>query len=388
MELRHYIQMIIRGWWWIALTTLVAVAVSLVLSLTSKPTYQAKTTFIVLPSTSVSQGGDVYYSLDVLDKRSIISTYADVLTSDRLFLETIKTLGLENSIQVSASDQGKPKYTHTTTVLPDSNILELMVEGPNPELTASIANNLGQYGIEYIKSIYSGYDINILDFAPLPQEPVSPRPLRDAGIAGALGLIIGALLAISSEEMRVPLNALRDRRNTDRTSSALTRRFFTNTLEKQLQTNPELPTTLALISCTGVEDLMADLPEAIIVKMMQKITRDLRSQLRGNDIVCRWDTTIFGLMLPNTSEDAATRTVERIRQSLIPPFTIESTRDLIHLEPTAGITTSKNGDAVLGLIHQAEIALETTRFSDNPTSYYSIELDKQVVQQDVVISNN
>lgn len=367
MELRHYIQMILKGWGWVVLTTLLALATSLLISITTTPQYQATTSFIVLPAFSATQGQDVYYSLDVLDKRTIISTYADVLTSDKLYTQTIKALGLDTSVQLTSKDKDKPSYKQTTKVLPSSNVLELTVEGPNPDIAARIANNLGQYGINYIKTIYSGYDISILDFAQTPETPISPQPLRDGAVASMLGIVFGALLAITSEEMRAPLAALRDKRNTDRASNALNRRTFTNNLEKELLAHKGTTTTLALISCTGIEDLIGDLPESISVKLLRKISTDLKSQLRGNDIVCRWDSTTFGVMLPNTPTDAALRTVERLRQSLISPVTLESRFDQIHLEPTAGVTSSKNGFTVVDLIKQAETALGETRFADNPT---------------------
>ena len=50
MEIRLYFQMFRRGWWIIALTTLIALLVSLVASYLTTPEYQAMAQFILSPN--------------------------------------------------------------------------------------------------------------------------------------------------------------------------------------------------------------------------------------------------------------------------------------------------------------------------------------------------
>ncbi len=381
MELRHYLQMVIKSWYWVALTTLTAIAISFAISLISTPKYQATTTFIVMPSATMTQGGDVYYSLDVLDKRSIISTYADIATSDRLFNETALALGLGAEYQLNSASKRIPLYLPKATVVSGSNILKLTVEGPDPEIATRLANNLGQHAIDYISRAYQAYDVNVLDIARQPESPASPRPLRDAGIATALGLVVGCLLAITSEELRVPLLSLRERRITDRVSTALSKKYFLTSLEKERVSKPDSSITLALLSFTGLEDLMEGFPEALSIKLLRNITSKLRFQLHGNDIVCRWNETTFGILLPDTPAEPATRTIEKIRSTFVSPVSIDSNMDKVVLAPVAGIATSENGANTVSLIRQAEFALEHARLAEKPTVLYNQDLEKFILSQ-------
>src|SRR5512142_113529 len=95
MEMRFYLRIIKRGWWLILIAALVAVNVSLIYSYyLTKPTYEAVARFIVSPNMQNIESRDLVNSLEALDKRSIISTYAEVLNSHQIITNTLDTLGI------------------------------------------------------------------------------------------------------------------------------------------------------------------------------------------------------------------------------------------------------------------------------------------------------
>ncbi len=141
------------------------------------------------PDAALAVSRDAITSLDTLDKRSVIVTYAEFLNSTRIYNETIQSLQLDPEVM-------KRDYAITTAALPDANILELSVEGPDPSVAVVVANTLGQRAVSEIKELYQVFDISMLDPAVIPDEPVRPQPLRDSALAIALGLVIGAALAI------------------------------------------------------------------------------------------------------------------------------------------------------------------------------------------------
>lgn len=97
MEVKLYLQMLRRSWWIVAITTLATVIAALVVSYLTRPTYQATARFIVSPSPSlVSGGANLLNSLSTLDKRSIVTTYAEILNSQRIYTETTSLLQLNN----------------------------------------------------------------------------------------------------------------------------------------------------------------------------------------------------------------------------------------------------------------------------------------------------
>ena len=157
MEIRLYFQMLKRGWWIILLVTLTAIAGSLVVSYVAVPQYQSTATFIISPNASLVNGRDVVDSLDKLNNSSVLSTYAEVMNSNRIYADTLSTL------QLDAADL--QAYTYATVVLPDTSVLELTVSGPNAQVTADLANAIGYQAINYTRRLNQVYDLNFLDIA-------------------------------------------------------------------------------------------------------------------------------------------------------------------------------------------------------------------------------
>ena len=124
MEIKLYLRMLQKGWWIIALTILVAINVALITSYFTKPIYQASASYSVSPSASLAGSDqDVLNSLEALDKRSIIQTYAEFLNSQRIYEETVQAMGL--------SMEELAETSKSTVVLPDANILVLTIQGPD-----------------------------------------------------------------------------------------------------------------------------------------------------------------------------------------------------------------------------------------------------------------
>jgi diguanylate cyclase (GGDEF)-like protein len=355
--LRHNVQMIKKGWWLVAVVTLLFWVISLSISYTAKPMYRAFATFIVSPNPNLTSSRDVLSSLDTLGNDSVISTYADILNSNRIFNDTVAVLNL--------GEEDLDGYEPSVTINQDSNILELSVSGPDPEMVAVLTNNIGQNAIIYIKGTYQVFDMTFLDQAIVPQKHVSPQPLRDGGIAAGIGFLVGILLAVGSETIRVPLELLRERMTVDQVSNAFTQRHFRRCVESELASNLVDPMSLGIIDLAGLEDLIDVVPEGVLCRLMQEITAILRNLLRGNDCVGRWGHSGYAILLPATPGLAAQHTLERIRQMLSKPIAVADGWDAITMEPSIGLSTRQTGDETATmLIRNAELALEQARESD------------------------
>ncbi len=353
MELRLYLRMLQRGWWLIVLTALVSLNAALIASYLATPQYQTSARFVVSPNPSIISGRDAVSSLATLDKRSIVSTYAEFLNSQRIYQETLDALGLSSS-QVKG-------YTHNAVVLPDANILELTVVGPDPQMTALLANSIGQHAIGAIREVYAVYDIRFLDPAIAPEKPFSPKPTRDAMLAVALGVVVGSALAILREQIQAPLDAYRRRRIIDGVSTAFTRRHFERRVEEQITRDPQGTFSLGLLQLSGLEELIDTLPQPIVQRVLRQVTRTLRDELRGNDIIGRWNDIGFAVMLPATPGNGAARTLTRIHAALSEPIELEPGGDVIQLEPNIGIVMYRNGDTLPILRERLENSVEHAR---------------------------
>ncbi|MCA9872155.1 MAG: hypothetical protein KC441_00810 [Anaerolineales bacterium] len=188
-QIHTYWQIVKRGWWIILLTAVVAVVASLIYSSLSPRVYQTTTRYIVSPQEVIlSNQTDYFRSLDTLDRRSIVTTYAEVFGSSRVFQEAAASL--------ADTTDTLDNYVATAVSLPDANVIQLSVEGPDPNVVMQLADAIGTRSKEYIEGLYFMYAITLLDSPSVPQAPISPTPVRDAFVAGILGLAVGAVLAI------------------------------------------------------------------------------------------------------------------------------------------------------------------------------------------------
>lgn len=292
-------------------------------------------------------------SLEALDKRSIVVTYAEFLNSTRIYNETITAL------QLTPADV--LKYKHSTVVLPEANILALTVEGPDPQLVAILANSVGERAVTHIKGLYKVYDIDLLDPAIPPVTPVSPQPLRDASLALILGLIVGAVLAIVREQIRVPLESYRNRMSTDPVSLAFNRRFFDRRLEEEIVQNTGDNLSLGLVRLEGLSGLIDTLPQPLTQQLLRQVTNILRRELRGNDMIARWDDISFAVMLPSTPPTAATRTLTRIEQALSSPLRLDQYGESVRMSPAVSVSTRHEDETAAELIERSEEELERNR---------------------------
>ena len=208
MELRLYFQMLRRGWWIIVLTTLAALIAALVASFLARPQYTASARFILTPSTVSTTGPDVIFQgLNTIDNATVTTTYAEVMSSSRIFNDAVSFMKL-------TGDDLKA-YTYKAQVLPNSSLIELTVTGPDAAMAAKFANAIGFQTIELTRRLNPVINIDFLDQAVPPVVPSSPQPLRDASLAVVLGLIVGAVLAISSEQLRTSLESFRQELHMD-----------------------------------------------------------------------------------------------------------------------------------------------------------------------------
>ena len=224
--------MLQKNWWLMLLTAMAALTVSLALSYAATPQYRAVARFIIIPSSSLTSGADVVRSLDTLDRRSVVATYAEVMNSSRILESSTKFLGLDINTVIE-------DYTILGVDLPDSSVLELSVSGPDPDLAAQLANTIGFQSINFTRSLNLIYDLNFLDNAAPPEIPFSPEPLRDGLVALVLGLTAEGLLAVLSEQLRVPIEAYRQRLRVDNVTGIYTAVYFSRLLEEELGRNPD-----------------------------------------------------------------------------------------------------------------------------------------------------
>ena len=351
MELRIYAQMLQRSWWIVALSALSALAISLIASLVVTPIYKSSARFIVTPNLSQIDVANLVPSLDTLDKRSIIVTYAEILNSDLMYQNALISIGLD------PSDKKLLSYTRSTIALADANILEQTVQGPDPHLVASLANSIGQSSIDYIQQLISVYEIKFLDPATASTLPVRPQPVRDASLALGIGLILGAGLAILREFLRTPIESLLQRSVIDNSSQAYNRDYLIQRMEETVAQSDTAGLSLGLVRLDGFETFIELMPQSISQQVIRQVVQTMKNELKGNDLVGRWTENTIAILLPNTPGTGAVNVLGRMQLSLSKPIQFSVDGETLHLYPKIGIVERQPGASTSSIIEQADRAL-------------------------------
>ena len=361
MEIKLYLRMLQKGWWIILLAVLVALASSLTVSYLTVPRYSATARFIITPSPSLKTSVEVINSLNTLDRASVVATYVEVMNSDKILADSLTFL---NVGAASLKD-----YTVNAVALPSSSVLELTVTGPDPKLVSDLSNAIGQQTIIFSNSINFILAINFLDMAVPSASPLSPQPLRDAGLALVIGLVIGALFAVLSEQIRIPFEVYRKRLNIDGPTGVYNRRYFHHLIEDLISEEPDGKFSMGLVEINGLRDLIDSLPPSGLQQVFKNVTDTLRNELRGNDVVGRWNDVSFSILLPETPGSAALKTFDRIFQALSSPIDLPQFDLNVKLDPHIGGVVYSNRIASQDLFNKASDSLDEARRNNTRPVY-------------------
>jgi len=351
MFFQQIIKALSNGWKWIILVILLAVVVSLAISATTVPLYRSEATFIIAPNKNLPSSRDVVSAFTALDTLDIFSTYADILSSDRVYTEAQKNLDADETVLAG--------YQRTTRMNPNSIILSLIVEGPDPRMAAQLANQVGGYGIQFINAYFTVFEIDFLDQAAAAAQPFQPQTLRSALIFAAGGFLLGMLIVIIKEFSEIPLNQFVQRFSLDAESLAYTKRSVERSLVSMKATGKDWPISFLLIRLKNLEEFLSIAPGFSRKKVATEIVKRLRSQLKGNDIVGRWDATTFSIALPRTPKKAMGIIEKRMVSMFEEPFTygVEESEQII-LEPLVASSTASGEEGFETFVGEAQSTLE------------------------------
>lgn len=175
----------------ILILTFTAAAISAIVSFfIITPVYQVSTQLLVNRSTV----GENFNTNEVQTNIQLKNTYSGIITSPAILDIVSSELGGEYTT-------GELKNKITIQNDNDSQILTLLVEDPNPQEAAKIANTVaGVFQTEVVR-IMNVDNVTILAPAEVPENisPVKPKPILNIAIALVVGLMVGIGLAFLLE---------------------------------------------------------------------------------------------------------------------------------------------------------------------------------------------
>ena len=308
MELREYFRILARNWWVIIPLTLISLTATVIFSYRETPVYEASASYVTKLDQALSSVDNSIYGLDMLTGRQLIfDTYCQVMTSQAVRAEAYQLLNVDPA--AAKLDD----YSVRCSVLPQTTILSVTVEGYSPALLTSFGEAIGQAGTARVNKIYNYFPLQTLDAVTLNPDPISPNYTRDAILGGVLGLVVGISLAMLKEYLRSPattLEALAIRNVELGTYNAayFERRLIEEVNRSRLKLRPM---SVAVILLQPNEDFPL-IPVDTQNNLLRQAALLLEDLLHEGDILAYMGKNVFSILLPETPLNEAGRTMRQI----------------------------------------------------------------------------
>ena len=169
----------------IAVTIVCAILGYFFSNITYEPKYTAKASMVVNSKVE----GQAVGANDVSLTKQLMTTYEEVLTSDKIFRYVVNNLGInDNAITI--------KNAVTITAAENTHVVYIEAEHVDPYMAKSIANATMEVAPQIMLETVEKGSVNILDFATLPKNPSSPMTVPYIITAALIGFLISAFFVI------------------------------------------------------------------------------------------------------------------------------------------------------------------------------------------------
>ncbi|NSW91336.1 MAG: lipopolysaccharide biosynthesis protein [Firmicutes bacterium] len=192
MELKEYLNIIVKRIWLIVLLPVIAAMVSAYVSFyVMEPVYEANTTLYIINKSNGSELTIAYN--DLLVGQQLVKDYKEIVKSRRITNEVIEELDLKNYTSSKLAEKINVSAKN------DTRLIEIKVQDNNPQLATDIANKVAEVFTREVVKLMKVENINVVDTAQLPESPVKPRPMMNIAVAFIVGLLVAVGIAFIIE---------------------------------------------------------------------------------------------------------------------------------------------------------------------------------------------
>jgi capsular polysaccharide biosynthesis protein len=150
------------------------------------PLYKASVTIYVNNGTEQVAGGSDYISATNLTaSQKLVTTYVNILQSNKVLNKVIKQAKLD-------IDPETLRNMITASSVDDTEMFEVSVSSPYPELSAQLANVIAKVAPDEIAEIIDGSSTKIIDYADIPENPYTPSYKKNTMMGFMLGFVLAA----------------------------------------------------------------------------------------------------------------------------------------------------------------------------------------------------
>jgi capsular polysaccharide biosynthesis protein len=184
------------GWWMVPVVLTAALgSVAFLTSSDAPPVYRATATLAAAPHPSINDRNQILRSLELLERRTMVSTLSKIPTSGKI--RTWAAGRLETPLR------DLREYRVHTSVVPNTNLIHVSVQGPDPQIAARFANAVAGVSENNAGTYYDVFTLKVLDDAGVPGRSIQRDETRSYVVAGLLGLFLGVGAAYGVGSLRL-----------------------------------------------------------------------------------------------------------------------------------------------------------------------------------------
>lgn len=193
INLVEYFEMIARRKWMIIIILIITTLSSFLVSkYLITPTYSATATLIVGNTQIDNDNKDNNYN-NLLFYEMLVATYSQVLKSKNVLNDVVDELSFSTTAENIEDNL-------TIITKQDTLLIDITIKDKNPERAMEISNQISKSFVEKITEIMKlKQNVNIVDLAEIPNQPISPNSLLYTSIGFFAGLVISIFLTFILE---------------------------------------------------------------------------------------------------------------------------------------------------------------------------------------------
>lgn len=189
------IARVLRRWWVVVLVTLVIASLGVWQVRSSPEQYRATMVLLVGPASGLEQS-EALRVADMLRNPVTIGTYADILESPVVVADAMDRIDLPLD--------ARSGYSLEVVSEPDSNVVRIRAEGPDPGITAQLPASLHAAGTDTLGAIFPLFSLTSLSGESVSAVSIKTTYTTIMPISLLVGIGVGVFAALWAD---VVLNA-------------------------------------------------------------------------------------------------------------------------------------------------------------------------------------
>ncbi len=200
MDIKVYLKIIRRHWWLLILGPVLAGAAAFYISKQMTPIYATSATLLV---NQTQTPGTVLYN-DILTSERLTNTYTELVKRQVILDGVIRRLALDMGFSELAAKM-------SVSAIPDTQLLRITIEDPDPVRASIIANTTAQEFIDdNTRQLGRPGTVSIAQEATVPGAPSKPNVQLNTMLGVLLGFLVVGSLAVLLEYLDDTIKADED----------------------------------------------------------------------------------------------------------------------------------------------------------------------------------